>query len=76
MYQLFQVGNGIRTNEEFNHFDRPIQIPAYGRGLRHTIKSHKKKWVEEDMTMEFVNAIENQHNEQEVGHDDTTCMDE
>jgi len=28
------------------------------------------------MTMEFVNEIENQHNEQEVGHDDTTCIDE
>lgn len=40
------------------------------------IKSRKKKWVEEDMTMEFVNEIENQHNEQEVGHDDTTCIDE
>ena len=26
------------------------------------------------MTMEFVNEIENQHNEQEVGYDDTTCM--
>ena len=53
------------------HYVRPIQRSI----LRHgppIVKSHRKQWVEEDMTMESADPIENEHNEQEVSHDNTT----
>ena len=68
---LFQVDNAIKANEELMHYVRPIQRSI----LRHgppTVKSRRKQWVEEDMTMESADPTANEHNEQEVSHDNTT----
>ena len=53
------------------HYVRPIQRSI----LRHgppTVKSCRKQWVEEDMTVESADPTANEHNAQDVSHDNTT----